>query len=292
MTHSPTTHPTEMPSAADRPSTSDGLPTGVWLRQLQEDGYRPYTWSNRAGLIPVGIGVVVVLATLAVAWLVWDRLPEQVPLHTGADGQVTRWGEKTVGNVLMGPLMGGGGMLLAMVVVLGVAGLLRPRPSTAPGTGADSLGTMVRQAATMTAMMQAAGWGCLGFLLAITALEVPRWIWGYDTASPVWLFGVGILVLVGLQWVFGRRVRSRIEGELAALEVPVGPQTERELEAWRYVTVVDDPSGPLWVPLGVPSTNFTVNIAKPLGKVLALGFVGLLLALALGLLLMPLLLGS
>lgn len=276
---------------ADRPESSDELPTGAWLKELQDDGYRPYTWSGRAGWLSVALGAVVVVATVLAAWLLWDRIPEQVPLHTGADGQVSRWGEKTVTNVLSAPLMGGGGLLLAMLVVLGVGTMSRPRAATARFDGGHALGSLVRQAATTTAVVRATSWGCLGILAAIAALELPRWIWGYDTPSPVWLLGLAIMAFVVLQWIFARQLRPMVERELAALEVPVGPQTDDELTAWRYCVVVDDPKAPVWVRSATAGTNYTVNIAHPAGKFLALGFVVLLLGIAVFLVLMPLLFG-
>lgn len=240
--------------------------------------------------MPVGIGVVVLVATLLMAWAMWDRIPDQVPLHTGADGQVTRWGEKTVTNVLMAPLVGGGAILLSMAIMLAVMSVSRPRPSTGVVQDADSLGTMIRQAATMTVIMRSLSWSLLAFLVVICALEIPRWISGYHAASPVWLFGLATLAVVVLPVLMGRQVRPMIEQELAALAVPLGPGTGRELHAWRFVTVVDDPDAPLWIPFDIPRSNYTVNIAKPAGKVLAAGLVLFLLTLAGFLLLTPVLL--
>lgn len=239
--------------------------------------------------VPVGIGVVVLAATVLTAWLFWDRIPAQVPLHTGADGQVTRWGEKSVGNVLLGPLMGGGGMLLAMVVMVLVNRFMKARPADGVVEGPKSLGSLVRSDATVSALAIGLNWACLGFLVTICTLEVPRWINGYDAASPVLLFGLAVLGILVLPYLACRRVRPLIERELRAVGVSMGPETEQELHAWRYVVVVDDPDAPLMVPVGVPRTNFTVNVAKPAGKILAVGFLALMAGLALFLLLTPVL---
>lgn len=291
MTSTSTRASVELPAPRDRPADSDGLPTGAWLKDLEEDGYRGYTWSGRPMLVPLLLTVVVMLSTLALAWLWWDRIPDQVALHTGADGTVDRWGDKTIGNVLMAPLLGGGGMLLAMAVIMAVGAFFRPRPPVGLAQGAHSLGSMVRQSATMDIVLRSTGWSLLIFSIAISLLEVPRWRTGYENSSPIWLIGVAVLAMFVIPYLLGRRVREMVDRELDALGVPVGPETERELHAWRYVAVVDDPGAGLWVPTGTPSTNWTVNIARPAGKVLAFGFLAVMAALGMFLLLSPLIFG-
>ena len=70
----------DLPAVAERPASSDELPTGAWLKELQDDGYRPYTWSGGAGWLPVVLDAVVVVATVLAAWLLWHRIPP-APLH-------------------------------------------------------------------------------------------------------------------------------------------------------------------------------------------------------------------
>lgn len=280
--------PDTFPAVYERPTTSDQLPTGSWLQQIDADGYRPYTFSNRSEWLPFALGIVSVVISLISVWLSWEHLPERVPLHTSADGNVTRWGETNLTNVLTMPLVGSGVLLCAMVIMCVVSSVSGPRPSIGLIDGADSLGSLLRQSATLTALVRSGCWSCLSILVAILLIDGIHRTNGYRTAPPVWLFGLAILVSILIFCLHLSRVRSMINTELKALEIPIGPNTSQELRAWRYVAVIDDPAAALWVSYGVPRSNYTVNIAKPAGKIMAIGFVSVLVAVAVLLLITPL----
>ncbi|MCL1948857.1 MAG: DUF1648 domain-containing protein [Turicibacter sp.] len=49
-----------------------------------------------------GLGIVALTAFLPFAF--WERIPAQIPVHWGADGEITRWADKSIRSVLMLPL--------------------------------------------------------------------------------------------------------------------------------------------------------------------------------------------
>lgn len=132
-----------------------------------------------------------------------------------------------------------------------------------------------------------AGWGMLLFGAAVCAISALGWAGGTAQPRGTWLLGVallGLLLLVGLQL---RRGPGDVRRELAALGLPRGPRTVADQHRWRYVMVAEDPDGPLLVRSN--ATNWTLNIAPRSGRLLAGGFVALMLVLGLATALVPLL---
>lgn len=60
---------------------------------------------------------VATTAGLVVTTLAWFTLPERVPLHFGAAGQVDRWGSRTEAVVTMGAIIGGMALLFWVLVL-------------------------------------------------------------------------------------------------------------------------------------------------------------------------------
>ena len=80
--------------------TEDVLARGRWR-----------TWT------PYLLALLTVAATFAYGAAVYDSLPDRVPLHWGAQGEPTRWGEKSFGTVFFPVLMTA--MILPTMAVVG-----------------------------------------------------------------------------------------------------------------------------------------------------------------------------
>lgn len=59
------------------------------------------TYANSWFLLPLLIN----LATFMITWLFYDRIPDRFPMQYNFAGEVTRWADKSIGSVLLFPLL-------------------------------------------------------------------------------------------------------------------------------------------------------------------------------------------
>lgn len=275
----------QLPALQDRPTDSDGLPSGDWAREIEQGGYEPQLSRGPSAVAPMVLLALVLAATVLLCALWWDRIPDQVAAHTGADGQVTRWEPKSLGTVLVGPLLGAGGVLFAAFMVLLVAAVRRPHPGD---PFADGLGPMIRQAATNRRFAAATTWSMLPLGASICLTTVLGWADGSGELRAPWLIGAAMLALPVIAAACLRGVRDDVERELELLEIPLGPGSEQDLRRWRIPGMVDDPELPLMVQ-NQPS-NWTLNWARPAGRAICWALAAVWVLVSLPVLVGPLLL--
>lgn len=273
-----------LPPHEERPADSDGLPSGQWGRRIERDGYRLLRPGGASAVLPLVLQVLVLAVTLLLAALWWDRIPEVVATRTGLDGRATQWAERSPGTVLVGPLLGAGVSIFTTAVVVLITSVLRPHPGDPHTSG---LGPLIRVAATNRRAAAGASWGMLAFTTAVCAISALGWAAGTAQPQATWLLGISLLGLFLLVWRQLRRVPGDVRRELAALELERGPDTAADQHRWRFVMVAEDPDEPLLVRSN--ATNWTVNIAHRGGRLLAGGFVGVMLLVGLATTLVPLL---
>ncbi|MDH5151499.1 DUF1648 domain-containing protein [Kocuria palustris] len=252
-----------LPASRDRPADSDGLPKGEWARTVEEGGYELHVDGMPSPLVPSVVMAAVLVATLLLCAAWWDRIPEQVAAHTDADGQVTRWEPKTLGSVLVGPLLGASGVLSASGLTTLVTAVGRPRPRN---PFADGLGPLIRMAVQNRRLAAAVAWSLLPLGTAICATSVAGWADGSGELRGTWMLGAAMLALPVIAVACLRGSRADVLRELDALEIPLGEHSREDLHRWRIPGLVDDPELPLMVQ-NQPS-NWTLNVAHRTGKVL------------------------
>lgn len=254
--------PAVLPAARDRPADSDGLPKGEWARKVEEGGYELHVDDTPSPLVPILVMAAVLVATLLLCAAWWDRIPDQVAAHTDAGGQVTRWEPKSVGSVLIGPLLGSGAILFTSGLVALVTAVRRPRPRD---PFADGLGPLIRTAVQNRRLAAAASWSLLPLGTAICAMSAAGWADGSGALRGTWMLGAALLVLPVIALACLRGTRADVLRELDALEVPLGERSREDLHRWRFPGLVDDPDLPLLVQ-NQPS-NWTFNVAHRAGRI-------------------------
>ena len=67
-----------------------------------------------------GVNIVIILATILVPIFFYDRIPYQVPVHWGVDGEVTRYRERNISMFLSFPLFQLGMLTIMLVINHGI----------------------------------------------------------------------------------------------------------------------------------------------------------------------------
>lgn len=274
-----------LPVPADRPADSDGLPSGDWAHEIGQAGYRLHGTRAPSAVVPTALIAMVLAATLLMCALWWDRIPAQVAAHTGADGEVTRWEPRSVGTVLIGPLLGCGTILASSVMILLSSTVQRPRPGD---PFVDGLGPMIRLAAQGRRFAAAVIWSLLPWAVALCLMSALGWADGSGRMRAGWMLGAAMLLMPVIAGLLLRGLRGDVEHELSMLRVPLGPASREDLHRWRLAGLVDDPGLPLLVQ-SMPS-NWTLNVAHRTGRLLCWAFAGVWLLVGMLILLGPLLL--
>lgn len=228
------------------------------LRQGRAASWWPF-WLAGAVLVCVGgYGLVV-----------YDSLPERIPLHFGTDGRATRWGEKSLGTVFL-PLI----IAVAMTLVVPLVAAVLPSLVTTAKDASDW--TRLRVEGSVRGTRAGLGWVTVLVALLMAWISVATWR-APDRLSPwpVALFIVAmfvVLVLAYRRWARWARSTARVHG--------MHPTAEEEAEE------------ALWLPLGlyrnhgdprvmVPKreghgVGSTVNVGSRGGKIAVVSFVAVI----------------
>lgn len=186
------------------------------IEQLLTRG-RSRTWTSYL------IALVVLVATIGYGAAVYDSLPEQVPLHWGARGEPTRWGEKSVGSVFMGVLMTG-----MTLPTLAVVGLVVPMMSAAE-EGSDW--ERLRREGSARGIRSGLGWMALVIVVSVSLLSVQAWT-SEDMSSAAWplvLLLTGTLVALVPPYLYWARWARRTAEQH---QIRPTPQEEAEDRRW------------------------------------------------------------
>ncbi|WP_345763999.1 DUF1648 domain-containing protein [Diaminobutyricibacter sp. McL0608] len=214
-------------------------------------------------------GVVVLMAAIVIGAVVYDSLPNPLPVHWNAQGAPDRFAAKSLWSVF-GPILVG----LAVVAVLFVLAIFMRRLPTRP-VASDSPEVSARIALAQGHLMQSL-LGQIAFLIALefAAVAVIGWL---APASPTVILVSTLvlpLLLLGVVVVFIVRYRHAIVA--ARTEVPVASGSAAQADAptaeapdddrfWKAGSVYVNPADPaLLVPkrFGV---GWTVNLGNPIG---------------------------
>lgn len=157
------------------------------------------------------------------------------------DGAVTAWGDKSVANVLLIPLV-------AAIWALGgfIAAWAISRTHTAgdpyPDGAFPSLGSVVAHSAERQLIAQVVAWFSIGMTAAHCIMVIHQWSTRYGGVEPAWARGIVVLAVIPLVWVLGRRLGPMVNRELSSLGVATGAATDQELHARRFLGLLKRPA--------------------------------------------------
>lgn len=228
---------------------------------MTEDLLRRGRWRTWT---PYLLALAILVATFAYGAAVYDSLPDRVPLHWGARGEPTRWGEKSVGTVFVGLMMTA--MTLPTVAVVGAV-----VPMMSAHDGERSAWTRLRVEGSLRGIRSGLGWMCVVIVGSVAALSVQAWRSETMTTSTwplvVLLVGcLGALVPPYVYWARWARRTAEVHG------IHPTPEEESEDRLWLPLGLYNDPEDPrVLVPRREgfgPGTTF--NVGNPRGRAWAI----------------------
>jgi len=233
--------------------------------------------------VPLGwyLGSVVVLAiTVAVGVARYAELPDPMPIHWDAAGQVDGFAPKSVWSVF-GPLMIGGGM----IVLFYAMSLLARRSPSRRMSGMAPEESRRHAAVTQHLLLAALGQLLLLVTLLMSVLSLLAWFPSVQAAMPLamvlFLF-LTALVLAGLVMRYvraGHRVKEPAPAgttAAAAQPRPDAPDDDRYWKAGLFYVNRNDPAVLVPKRFGI---GWTVNLGHPGVAVGAIVFTVLIVAL-------------
>lgn len=210
---------------------------------------------------PYALALLVALATLGYGIGVYDRQPDPMPTHFGADGTPDAWSAKSVWSVLGLPLLG-----LAMVALLtGLGWVISRAPArVAPTKDPEA----ARAAAARSARVGKALVASLTVAMAVGFALFAIQEWNAVTGPLVLATFIGFLVvtlgLVG--WGLAASTAAATQEAEIAMHSPARADAPDDDRHWRWGMVYDNPQDPaLMVPKRAGS-GWTINYGRPAGK--------------------------
>lgn len=239
-----------------------GVPVRVTAAITPEESERP-----RWGLLMLALGIS--LAAIAVVVVRFHALPDPMPTHYNAAGQVDAWASRNWSTALLPGLIG-----LGSTVILGGVSLAMARRHDAHLPDGKPAAARRLERGNAHALQVALGWTCLLTSLALgsvtvapvvrlTASGIAWCIWAVVTAS--------MLPIIWLVVDSSRRHRAA----MAAAE-PQGPESPDDDSLWKWGMFYLNREDPrMWVPKR-NGMGFDPNLGHPGGVAFMLG-TGLLL---------------
>ncbi|MGD8150451.1 DUF1648 domain-containing protein [Ornithinimicrobium sp. Y1694] len=213
-------------------------------------------WLSWVGFL---VALVLYVSTFVYGAAIWDRIPDRIPLHFGIDGEATRWGEKTFGNVFFPQLVGGAGLFTLPIIAAILPGLME-----VPKDASDW--TRLRIEASTRGARDGMGWVAAATVALIGWTSLMAW----HTAGGVPIWPVGVLLLAIFAGLWLAYVRWRRWGRRLADLHHIHPTPEEEAEEalWLPMGIYNNPEDPRVFPpkregYGIGTT---VNWGRPAGK--------------------------
>lgn len=239
------------------------LPHAVAPTSVREAGLAP-----RKGL-PVGLGAlwvgpfVIIAAAVAFLALRYDALPEQIPMHYNAAGQVDRYVAKSIGAVFAMPMVATVTCLLMALITWSMGRGMKRARATGP-TAVREAG-MLRLTVTILLVVQyfiAMLFSAIAVVAVLPPEQAGKW--------AMILAMVGSVGMLGLITAILMRYRGAM-APVAGNGAPVGDGTPDS--RWKWGMIYYNPDDPaLWVEkrFGI---GYTTNMARPAAWVLLGGVV-------------------
>lgn len=235
------------------------MPTRTQIDQLLREGRAASWW-------PFLLAAVVLVAVAGYGITVYDSIPERLPLHFGADGEATRWGEKTPGNVFM-PLL----LTAASTWLLPLVAAFLPSFITTAEDASDW--TRLRVEGTVRGARAGLGWVTALVALLTAWISLATWR-APDRLSP-WPVAVLLLaIFVALplayrRWARWARSTARLHG------IQPTPEEAAEERLWLPMGLYNNPDDPrVMVPKREGhGVGTTVNVGSRGGRVAVAAFV-------------------
>lgn len=213
---------------------------------------------NRRWILATLVSTAAITGLLLAVY--YPQLPDPMPVHWNAAGEADRFQDKTMGGFLGMILLGPGILLLTLLASLGFISM-QSGHITEPG-GAKTPNEAHRTWLGYRAMMKHLGWYMFTLNLVVMLLLLRSYS-GNTHPLELTVFLIVIFGLTGLLlWV-------QIREQQAAEEKYPKPPEERGKTWGIFHNDPDDRR--ILVDTG-GGTNFTFNIGRPAGKVLALLF--------------------
>ena len=239
-------------------------PHAVKPTSVREAGLTP-----REGL-PVGLGAVlggpllIIAAAVVFLALRYDSLPERIPMHYNAAGEVNRYAEKSVGAVFGMPMVAVVCNLMFGLITWSMGrGMKRARAS---GPTAAWESGMLRLTMAILLVVQYAVamlFSAIAVVIVLPPEVAGKWVMVLAVAGVIAMLGLVMGVLL--------RYRSVVATAEAGERAPVGDGTPDA--NWKWGMIYYNPDDPaLWVEkrFGI---GYTTNMARPAAWVLVGGIV-------------------
>ncbi|MDO5633730.1 MAG: DUF1648 domain-containing protein [Micrococcus sp.] len=231
-------------------------------RVLARTRWRPW--------MPMVLAVAVTVGLLVWTAVALPGLPEEVPVHWGADGQPTRYEPTSFFSVTQG-------LLIAMPMLILVTAVV-PLAAQLSGSGGQTSWQRVRKVGVSRGLTAAMGWVSLAVVLLVSVpmMEV---LTGATGQMPWWVMPLAVtLLLVGMLPLMSLALRRWMRwAEDTATELGYRPSQEEAADdrLWTPMGLKNDPDDPqVFVNkregYGVGAT---INIGSRGGRMLYRGFI-------------------
>lgn len=235
------------------------MPTTTQIDQLLRQGRAASWW-------PFLLAALVLAAVAGYGVAVYDDIPARIPLHFGADGEATRWGEKTPSTVFM-PLI----VIVASSWLLPLVAFVMPSFVTTDEDASDW--TRLRVEGSVRGSRAGLGWVTALVALLTAWISVGMWR-APDRLSP-WPVAVLIVaIFVVLPLAYRRWARwARRTAQLHGIHPTAEEETEDRL--WIPLGLYNNPDDPrVMVPKREGhGVGTTVNVGSRGGKIAVAAFV-------------------
>lgn len=213
----------------------------------------------------------VVGSIVAALLLNFDELPDPIPTHWNVRGEVDQWMDKSFPALLFSLLLGPGIMWLTFLLTA-LTLTWQSSNLSAPGVSVSE----VRRTRTWHVMdrMQVpvarVNFLASTFIALIAALPLAPEQWGpiHELGSSAAVFPLMLVAFLGaIVWLIVSIGRVNVE---VNREFP-----DDQAIPMKWGLFANDPSKPALVDTSGMGSNYTANVARPVGKVLAIGLFGL-----------------
>jgi len=243
-------------------------PPSGWSAAGTVEGARVWTWT---GPVTMAFSLAASLGMAIAALRVYDRLPEEIPVHFGLDGTPDRWESKSLLSLLMLPLLSG-----FLGIYLGIFAHLMAQAKRWIRRGADAAARRA-QVAFQNATV---GYLCIlaaanVFLFGAIQRDVLRTaLDGRGRLSPLFWIAFATLLFVsfgGIVFLLLRFGQAGARRERSHGDLPDELANDR---FWRWGSIYANPDDSALMVEKRFGIGYTLNFGNPRAVWLLVGFVG------------------
>lgn len=211
--------------------------------------------------------LVVILATLGFGFLMYDKLPDRIPMNYNLSGEVTRWAEKSYRILLFAPLVQTFIMFLMMFVYWTIRKAKQQIDAAHPDKSIEQNRIFRYRWSLFTVAMGLVMLGLFG-LMQLSIIGIIRNIWVIIVA-PMVAVGIIIAAAIALSITTGQGgSRVRVKNEINA-----NNSNRDDDQYWKLGVFYYNPDDPALFVEKRFGVGWTSNFARPMSWVMLIGLI-------------------